>query len=102
MTIVLHRTGCGACKKAEKEITGQLITKENQGSKERFVVLDLKKMNDLQIREVGKLIPEAVTEKGIPTPLVANVKSQGNYFKFMQYSEDSNKENIDQVFKAVR
>ena len=101
-TIVLHRKGCGACEKAENDITGQLIKKQNERSKNRFIVMDIKKMSREQLRELSTLIPEIVTPRGIPTPLVANVKVSGNHLKFKQFSETSQSKDINKVFDSIK
>lgn len=74
--LVLHRTGCQACKNAEPTITSTTHAVEKENKNSHIVVLDIVEMNASERESIAKLVPNVIMNGHIPSP--ATVKLQKN------------------------
>lgn len=98
-SLILFRNDCPACKKVETHLVKKVIDLKEKGASQ-FVVIDLKKLSHNQLNELKEIIPGIVVDGNkIPTPLVANLKSDGTIFKIKNKSTNTDIRRIDQVLK---
>ena len=99
-TLILYRTNCPACHKAEKNLIANL-NKSKTKAKHDYIVLDVEKLNSDQKNELIRLMPDITVRKNhIPTPLVANVKPTSyNKSVLLDVSKTDNEQNYVRVLK---
>lgn len=98
ITLVLRRTGCPACNRAESTIVKNVYWYRLTRPTNKIVILDLKQMNSKQVNQLVADVPDAKTKRGIPTPLVANLNRSGSHWHAKQISASDDKQAIKNVF----
>lgn len=72
--LVLHRTGCQACKNAEPTITSTTHAVEKENKNSHIVVLDIMDMNQSQREAIAKLVPNVIMNGHIPSPATVKLE----------------------------
>lgn len=98
-TLVLYRTGCSACEKAEKPLVKDYL-KYRDIAKHDFIMLDVTKLSKKDQKYLLEKIPSIGINGKIPTPLVANiVPVSENSGAVDEISSDNATKSFDRVFK---
>lgn len=101
VTLILHRTGCGACNNAQSTIVKNVYWYRLTRPDRKFVILDLKRMTNKQLAELAAAVPDVKTKRGIPTPVVANLERSGQRWHAEQISMSDDKQAIKNVFSQI-
>ncbi len=72
VTLVFHRTGCQACKKAEPVIVSN-VRKARKAGRE-IIVIDVAELSEHDLTEIQKEVPAAFINNHVPTPEVVELK----------------------------
>lgn len=101
VTLILHRKGCPACESVEKLITKRVSTMKKSNPKRKYIVLDVKKMNNDQLNYIALRMPEILdSDNKIPTPTVINLSPSASkeYWVTTDYSVLAKPSQINRVF----
>lgn len=96
MTLVLYRHDCKYCKNVEKPLVRELQNLD----KRDYLVIDIQTMDDSDIEKLSKIVPEILVDGNkIPTPLVANIKGDGE--GKLDVLEKVDSDDMDQISKVI-
>lgn len=101
VTLILYRTGCGACNNAQSTIVENVHFYRLTRPDRKFVILDLKRMTNKQVKELAATVPDVKTKRGIPTPVVANLERSNKQWQAKQISMTDDKQDIKNVFSQI-
>ncbi|MBS0936364.1 hypothetical protein [Lactiplantibacillus plantarum] len=101
VTLILRRTGCGACNNAQSTIVKNVYWHRLTRPNRKFVILDLKRMTNKQLMELAVAVPDVKTKRGIPTPVVANLERSNQRWHAEQISMTDDKQAIKNVFSQI-